>query len=56
MANNLSGDSINLIINLCFFKCESFNLFLSVGLNANNATSEPEIRPEQINKKIHDRI
>ena len=56
VANNIFGDSINFSMSLCFFAIESFNLFLSFGLNANNATSEPEIRPEQINKTIHDRI
>ena len=49
VANNILGELINWIINLWLLIEESFNLFLSVGLNANNATSEPDIKPENTN-------
>ena len=55
VANNIFGDSINLIINLCLCSVESFNLFLSEGDNAKKAISEPEIKPEPINKKTQDK-
>jgi len=55
VANNIFGDSINWIINLSLLLAEAFNLFLSVGVNANNATSEPDIKPEKINNKRHER-
>ena len=55
VASNILGDSINLIINLCLFKGESFNLFLFVGVREKNAISDPEINPEQINNKTHDK-
>ena len=55
VANNNLGDSINLIINLCLCDDEAFNLFLSDGDKPKNAISEPEIKPEPINKKIQDK-
>ena len=55
VANNFFGDLISWIINLCFFNLESFNLFLSVGVSENNATSDPEIKPEKINNRIQDK-
>ncbi len=55
VANNLFGDWINSIINLCFLNLDSLSLLLSVGVNENNATSEPEIKPEHINSAIQDK-
>ena len=49
VANNILGDSINLIINLCFLAEDICICFLSVGESANSATSDPDIKPEQIN-------
>ena len=54
VASSIFGDSISLIISLCLWKLESFNLFLFVGVREKSATSELEINPEQNNKKTHD--
>ena len=42
------------MINLCFLNFDSASLLLSVGVSENNATSDPEIKPEQINSKTQE--
>ena len=55
VANNILGSLINLRINLCFFESDSFSLFLSEGESAKNAISDPEIKPDPIKRKTHDK-
>ena len=55
VANNIFGDSISWIINLCLCCDDSFNLFLSEGDSPKNAISEPEIKPDPINNTTHDK-
>ena len=55
VANNILGDSISLIISLWLRNDEALNLFLSDGDKPKNAISEPEIKPEPINKNRHDK-
>ena len=49
VANNIFGDAINFIINLSFLVEDICNFFLSVGESAKSATSDPDIKAEQIN-------
>ena len=51
VASNNLGDAINLIITLCLFFEDTFNLFLSEGDSPKNAISDPEIKPDPINRK-----
>ena len=51
VASNNFGDAINLIITLCLFVEDAFNLFLSEGDKPKNAISDPEIKPDPINRK-----
>tara|TARA_B100001250_G_C19172864_1_gene517478 strand:- start:270 stop:482 length:213 start_codon:yes stop_codon:yes gene_type:complete len=55
VANNIFGDSINRRMILCFCSEDSCNLFLSDGDRPKNAISEPEIKPDPINKKKQER-
>ncbi len=55
VASSIFGDSINLIIILCLLDIDAFNWFLSDGDKPKKAISEPDIKPEPINKKIQDK-
>ena len=55
VASSIFGFLINFRINLCRFTKDAFILLLSVGVKEKNAISEPEIKPEKINSKKHDK-
>ena len=55
VANNIFGASINRRMILCLCSEDSCNLFLSDGDKPKNAISEPEIKPDPINKNKQDR-
>ena len=55
VASNNDGLLISFKIVLWEFKFDSFKLFLSDGVRAKKAISEPEINPEQKSKKTQDK-
>ena len=54
VASSIFGESISFKINLCLLDDDSFNLLLWEGESEKKAISEPDTRPDPINKKIQD--